>query len=122
MARFQFSLCPFLAPRADAVLARRALDELRLGDAADPPQGPGWFDSSWELSHGLEVDESLPGDDRYDAWIAARAARKAAAAPRPGRSDPLDIADLGRRAPAPRAHAAPQDDFSRFGIEGLELA
>ncbi len=122
MARFQFSLRPFLPQPAAPCLARRALEELQLDDATDPPHGPGWFDSSWELSHGLEVDESLPGDDRYAAWLAARAARKAATTPRAARGDRLDIADLGCRAVAPPATASSQDDFSRFGIDGLELA
>ena len=31
--------------------------------------GPGWFDSSWELRSGLQVDEGLPSDLGVCAWI-----------------------------------------------------
>ena len=31
--------------------------------------GPGWFDSSWELRRGLEVKEGWCGDDRLHGWI-----------------------------------------------------
>jgi hypothetical protein len=31
--------------------------------------GPGWFDSSWELRRGLEVKEGWFGDDRLHGWI-----------------------------------------------------
>ena len=33
------------------------------------PAGPGWFDSSWELRSGLQVDEGLPTDLGVCAWI-----------------------------------------------------
>ena len=35
----------------------------------DPVRGPGWFDSSWDLSRGLEVREGLPGDAKLNEWI-----------------------------------------------------
>ncbi len=31
--------------------------------------GPGWFDSSWDLRHGLEVHEGCYGDDGLRGWI-----------------------------------------------------
>jgi len=31
--------------------------------------GPGWFDSSWDLRHGLEVHESWSDDERVHGWI-----------------------------------------------------
>jgi hypothetical protein len=37
----------------------------------DPVRGPGWFDSSWDLSRGLEVREGLPGDAKLNEWIEA---------------------------------------------------
>jgi hypothetical protein len=38
---------------------------------ADGLQGPGWFDSSWDLRQGLEVREGLPADARLHEWIEA---------------------------------------------------
>ncbi|HKX41312.1 MAG TPA: hypothetical protein VJO99_09155 [Burkholderiaceae bacterium] len=35
----------------------------------DAPRGPGWFDSSWELGHGLEVREGLPADATVLEWL-----------------------------------------------------
>ena len=31
--------------------------------------GPGWFDSSWELHRGLEVREEWSDDHRVHGWI-----------------------------------------------------
>ena len=33
--------------------------------------GPGWFDSSWELRAGLQVEEGLPNDLPLNGWIEA---------------------------------------------------
>jgi hypothetical protein len=33
------------------------------------PDGPGWFDSSWELSAGLQVKEGWPADTTLQGWI-----------------------------------------------------
>jgi hypothetical protein len=33
--------------------------------------GPGWFDSSWELRAGLQVEEGLPADLPLHSWIEA---------------------------------------------------
>ncbi|MGZ8260928.1 MAG: hypothetical protein ACXWUL_10310 [Caldimonas sp.] len=49
--------------------------------------GPGWFDSSWELQRGLEVQEGWFGDDRLSGWIesflaAQRSATGRTASPR----------------------------------------
>ena len=33
--------------------------------------GPGWFDSSWELRAGLQVEEGLPADLPLHGWIEA---------------------------------------------------
>lgn len=150
MARFQFNLRHLLTPRATPpCIAQHALRDLMALDAPAAAQGPGWFDSSFDLSHGLEVRDA--GDAGYDDWLAARAiaerraaakrasavARHAAPA-RPARrvdhldpTEPHDLADLADLArevrpltatPASRSGDAPPDDFSRFGIEGLALA
>lgn len=147
MARFQFNLRHLLTPRATPpCIAQHALRDLMGLDAPAAAQGPGWFDSSFDLSHGLEVRDA--GDAGYDDWLAARAiaerraaAKRASAAARhaaparPARrvdraeaTEPLDLADLAREVrpltatPASRSGDAPPDDFSRFGIEGLALA
>jgi hypothetical protein len=47
--------------------------------------GPGWFDSSWELHRGLEVQEGWPGDHGLRTWLddflAAQRAAGATASP-----------------------------------------
>ncbi len=156
MARFQINLRHFLAPRAaQASVVQHALRDLMAEARQGAAQGPGWFDSSFDLWHGLEVRDA--GDGGYDDWLAARAiAERRAAAKRsaataaaaaiaaaaahhaapsrhPNRTDetePLDLAELAdltrlvRPLPAPNKPrtVVPQDDFSRFGIEGLALA
>jgi len=45
-------------------------DDMALEGA---PQGPGWFDSSWELANGVEVREGLPADAGLDEWLAVHA-------------------------------------------------
>jgi hypothetical protein len=35
------------------------------------PDGPGWFDSSWELRSGLQVKEGWPADTTLHGWIDA---------------------------------------------------
>ena len=47
-----------------------------IASAAPSPQssdviGPGWYDSSRELLHGLEVREGLPADAELREWISA---------------------------------------------------
>ena len=70
MARFQFNVRTFVAGfTARAVVSQRTLRALDLAGADDPPQGPGWFDSSWELEHGLKVSEGLPGDAGLYEWL-----------------------------------------------------
>jgi hypothetical protein len=101
MARFQFSLSSFAGrPPSAALISHRTLRALRLDDAREPqeaPQGPGWFESSWELIHGLDVREGLPGDARLHEWL-----------------------DVCLRAQAVSAGDVAQ--FDAFGIGGLELA
>jgi hypothetical protein len=41
----------------------------RVEDGRSGVAGPGWFDSSWDLQHGLEVKEDWFGDERLHGWI-----------------------------------------------------
>ena len=110
MARFQFNVRDFVAGfTARAVVSQRTLKALDLAGADDPPQGPGWFDSSWELIRGLEVHEGLPFDaglhDRLRACLRGEPDQR------------IETALVPRRAPADER----VDRFSEFKIEGLEL-
>jgi hypothetical protein len=78
MARFHCLIRPFAAlvdrPAVVPPNTLRALRALRLDDAevaaeVPEPQGPGWFDSSWELVRGLDVREGLPGDAGVYEWL-----------------------------------------------------
>lgn len=48
-------------------------------EAVESAQGPGWFESSWELRRGLEVREGPPPDAALDADYVRR--ERAIAAP-----------------------------------------
>ena len=118
MAHFHFNLRSLVAaPAARGAAWRRSLDELPAGDQAELVKGPGWFDSSWDLVHGLEVREGLPGEAQLHEWLAVwlRDDRVAPVAPRPLRHSGAPL-----RAAVP-ASAADQR-FDAFDIEGLELA
>jgi hypothetical protein len=74
-ARLELSLVPIARPEAPAAAAPTR-GALRRGDAMAPAapgavamDGPGWFMSSWELQHGLEVREGWPGDTGLNEWI-----------------------------------------------------
>lgn len=138
MARFHFTLRRPLAGSATrSVVARRTLQALNLAEAApDDWPGPGWFDSSGDLLRGLEVHEGLPSDAPLNDWLAlwlrTAPADSAAAAQRheqPGAGlvpapphgalgDAVELGDLGLAVAAEVAHL---DEFSEFGIDGLEL-
>jgi hypothetical protein len=77
MARFNFSLGGYVVQvRKQAVVSMRTeriLDLLAdecLAEEEKLTRGPGWFDSSWELVRGLEVQEGLPGDAGLNEWLA----------------------------------------------------
>jgi len=155
MARFHFNLGTLAGhhhqPASKAVvLSQCALQTLRLDpsrrtlaaqttlELQEPPQGPGWFDSSWDLIRGLEVREGLPGDARLHEWLevclraepVARSRsvlaegheqpgpRLVPAAPHGALVDALQLRDLGLAVAAEVAHL---DEFGEFGIDGLEL-
>ncbi len=130
MAHFQFQIDSH--PRAAA------------GSA--PGCGPGWFESSWELTRGLEVHEGPPGDAPLNQWLTdwlradAADAADARTAPRvsgvaerdeeprtglvPAAAHgavghPLQRRDLGFAVAAEVTHL---DQFGELGVDGLELA
>ena len=100
MAKFNFDIRRLVgaahARPAAAARALPALDHLLIDAAPELVElvkGPGWFDSSWDLGHGLVVREGLPSDAGLNEWLEVWL-----------RSDTC---------------VAPADPY---GIEGLELA
>lgn len=74
MTRIRFNISAALArwrvresvsPRRFRMMDLQALHEKTLG--------PGWFDSSWDLDHGLAVEVAGPGDPAFQAWLEAQA-------------------------------------------------
>jgi len=135
MARFQFIRRGIAAsPRAHAVVSQRSLRALSLHDAEERVQGPGWFASSWELAGGLDVHEGAPGDARLHEWLQVvryaeprsgtpqrheqPRARLVPAAPDRALGDAMQLGDFNFAVAAEVAHL---DQFSEFGIDGLEL-
>ena len=58
MFRISWSLLrPIPQPAHAVVRRRRAASAASSADEPDPGSGCGWFDSSWELRHGLKVTE-----------------------------------------------------------------
>ncbi len=114
-----------------------------VGTSAAPACGPGWFESSWELTRGLEVHEGPPGDALLNQWLtdwlrgdAADASvdqprasgvaerheqPRAGLVPAPAHGavgHALQRRDLGLAVAAEVAHL---DQFSEFGVDGFEL-
>lgn len=105
-------------------------------DQLDPlPRGPGWFDSSWELEHGLDVLENAELDAEAkarleDAMIAAALLRLRQAAGRGSKRRKLAEApggvDVAAVAPAQvKPLAAPRTDnlieFEPHDLGGFRL-
>lgn len=42
---------------------------LRSDGDDDGVAGSGWFDSTWDLKHGLDIAEGLPSDLPLDGWL-----------------------------------------------------
>ena len=62
--------------------ARRAAPKFRLEappriDDTEPSAGPGWFESSWDLRHGLEVVEVEDVPAEFALWMLAAEAPSA---------------------------------------------
>jgi len=135
MARFHFSLRSRVSTAlAHPVVSQRSLRALNLVEAdADEWAGPGWFDSSGDLMRGLDVREALPWDAQMTDWLdeCLRGASAAAAqrdeqpgaglvpaAPHGAFGDTVEFGDLGLAVASEVTHL---DEFSEFGIDGLEL-
>jgi hypothetical protein len=133
MARFHFNSNRAPAGRtAHPMVSQRTLE----ATADDEPLGPGWFDSSWDLVCGLDVREAAPSEAPLNDWLAwclnAATVNSSGAAERdeqPGArlvpasahgalGDAQQLGDLGLAVAAEVAHL---DEFSQFGIDGLEL-
>ncbi len=67
MARFITRIATLCRPRGadEALLRRFRMMRLATDDADDA--GPGWFESSRELQHGLQVCEGAALDDWLEA-------------------------------------------------------
>lgn len=52
--------------------ARRRFRMMNLDALREFPLGPGWFDSSWDLDQGLDVELALPVDPTFLAWLDAQ--------------------------------------------------
>lgn len=93
MARLRFRISAALrrwcARRDESLLRFRMMN---LADFDDRPRGPGWFDSSWDLGQGLELQEALPGDPVFTNWIEAMT-RYAAVAQAPAALQRTELAD-----------------------------
>jgi len=135
MARFHFSLRSRVSTAlAHPVVSQRSLRALNLVEAdADEWAGPGWFDSSGDLMRGLDVHEALPSDAQMTDWldqclrsVSAAAAQRdeqpgtglVPAAPHGAFGDAVEFGDLGLAVAPEVTHL---DEFSEFGIDGLEL-
>lgn len=145
MARFHFIHLRSSPVRGgvQALVSQRTLKALRLDDDendadADEPLGPGWFGSSRDLVSGLDVHEGLSSSDAtLNDWLAAclHAAAPAdsalaaegheqpgaglvPASPHGAFGDAVQFGDLGLAVAAEVTHL---DEFSEFGIDGLEL-
>jgi len=74
----------------------------RIGAAT----GPGWFESSWDLCHGLEVREGWSDDERVHGWIEDFLSNQRcidrSESVRPGYSPLIDRCALAREVNEPR--------------------
>jgi hypothetical protein len=84
MARIHFNIsAALLRWRNRGRVSQSRFRMMNLAALQDMPRGPGWFDSSWDLDHGLEVEVALPGDPPFQAWIEAQAWASAPVTHRP---------------------------------------
>ena len=136
MARFHFDqnerLDPCTRPAIGSARTPRAFDADE--SCSNAAQGPGWFESSWDLIRGLDVHEGSPGDARLSEWLEAclRAEPISALAqrheqpgarlvPAPAHGALVDALQLGDLDLAVATEVAHLDEFGEFGIDGLEL-
>jgi hypothetical protein len=76
-----------------------------------PAGGPGFFDSSFDLLRGLDVREGPPGDPKLNEWLENFVSQEKAAT--------FDVATI--ESSSDESDSPQTDDFSAYGIEGLEL-
>ena len=71
------SVCAMNAEEAARIALRRMNDQafdvatgsLHVEVAAGEAVSSGWFDSTWELSKGLDISEGMPADLPLDGWL-----------------------------------------------------
>jgi hypothetical protein len=139
MTRSLFDYRNFFADKkSNSAIDRRSLREFEAEHAeedsngADTASASGWFDSSWDLRSGLDVQESAPGDTALYTWLGVWAAASAMpqrhekpgagfvpAAPHCALGHAQKVADLGFGVAAEVTHL---DEFGEFGIDGLQIA
>ncbi len=68
MTRMHLTLQLLLQRLHRAGRAQRRFVMMNLDELDPMPLGPGWFDSSWELEHGLEVCEDSAADIAFQPW------------------------------------------------------
>ena len=72
MATIRFNISSALSKwRARGTPSARRFRMMDLQALHEMTLGPGWFDSSWDLDQGLEVDVALPDDPAFSAWLEA---------------------------------------------------
>ena len=121
MTRLNLNLRRIGDQQPPSTVSHRTVSALDPSDAeSNGAVGPGWFDSSWDLMRGLEVREGPPAgsggaaecDEQPGTRLVPAAAHRAF-------GDALEFGDFGFAVAAEVAHL---DEFSQFGIDGLEFA
>ena len=121
MTRLNFNLRRILGDREPPPVSHRSLRALNLSDVESRDAvGPGWFDSSWDLVRGLDVLEGPPAGSGLAAECDEQPGTRLFPAPAHcAFGDAVQFGDLGLAVAAEVAHL---DEFSEFGIDGLEFA
>jgi hypothetical protein len=128
----------FAGKKYNAAADRHSMREIKAehvdedSNGADTAAASGWFDSSWDLRIGLDVQESSPGDAALNTWLGVWAAASAVperhekpgaglvpAAAHGALGHTQKFADLGFGVAAEVAHL---DELGEFGIDGLQIA
>jgi hypothetical protein len=84
----------------------------------DRPLGPGWFESTRDLLSGLEVREDLAMDS---TWPECYIQPGTGLVSPPAHGALVDLEQLGNLDLSIPAEVPHLDEFSQFGIDGLEL-
>jgi hypothetical protein len=139
MARIRFNIASALSRwprrRLRGEVSEQRFRMMNLEALREMALGPGWFDSSWDLGQGLEVDIVLPDDPAFAAWLealtrmpepaAAAAAGAVAGAAQPvlAPQDMLEFEPIDWQAwsPAERMAADPLPDLAAAGPSAPRL-